>query len=174
MEKIMQNYMKAVKYWLSPSFIAILFTPLFATQAATVEVIWTDPDSYQDIYPAQENKKRFRARTFASLDKHFVKLAAKLPEGQTLKVNVTDVDLAGDTHLGGINRLRIIKEIYFPRITFSYHLLSADGSELSSAEVNLKDMNFMLSSGLRYRNKSLGHEKHMLDQWFKKTFLSPK
>ena len=138
--------------------------------AATSEVTWTDHEKYRDIHPGNESRKHFRERTFKDFEKHFAKLAENLPEGQVLKINVTDVDLAGDTHIGGINQLRIIKELYFPRMNFSYELANADGSIVTSGEIVLKDMNFMMGSSLKYRNKSLGYEKKMLDDWFADTF----
>lgn len=107
---------------------------------------------------------------FKDLEKHFAKLAEMLPAGQTLKIDVTDVDLAGDTHHGGVNRTRIVKEIYSPRMNFSYQILDADGSVIKSDDVVVKDMNFMSGSSLKYRNKSLGYEKKMLDEWFNETF----
>lgn len=138
--------------------------------AATTEVTWTDYKKYRDINPGNHGRKQFRENIFYNFEKHFTKLAKNLPEGQVLKIDVTDVDLAGDTHVGGINRLRIVKDIYFPRMNFSYQLVNADGSEVTSAEVELKDMSFMMSGNLRYRHDSLGHEKKMLDDWFKDTF----
>ena len=88
--------------------------------AATSEVTWTDHEKYRDIHSGNEGRKHFREHTFKSFEKHFAKLAEGLPKGQTLKINVTDVDLAGDTRSGGINQLRIIKDIYFTRRNFSY------------------------------------------------------
>ena len=93
--------------------------------AATAEVKWTDYEKYRDIDPGEGHRKHFRENTFYNFEKHFTKLAAKLPEGQVLKIEVTDVDLAGDTHAAGISRLRIVKDIYFPRMKFSYQLLDA-------------------------------------------------
>jgi len=138
--------------------------------AASSEVTWTDYKSYRDINEGNEGRKQFRERTFKDFEKHFAKLAATLPEGQTLKIDVTDVDLAGDTNAGGINRMRIVKHMYSPRMNFSYQLLDADGKVIQSEEVVLKDMNFMSGSNLKYRNKSLGYEKKMLDDWFEETF----
>ncbi len=138
--------------------------------AATSEIIWTDYEKYRDIRSGNENRKSFRERTFKNLEKHFTKLAENLPEGQVLKIEVTDVDLAGDTHVGGINRYRIVKDIYFPRMNFSYQLVEADGSEVVNAEIVLKDMNFLRGNSLKYRNDSLGYEKKMLDDWFFETF----
>ena len=153
--------------------LLVLFT-LVSSQdvayAATSEVTWTDYKKDRDIHSGNESRKHFRERTFKNFEKHFAKLAAKLPQGQVLKIAVTNVDLAGDTHIGGIDRLRSVKEIYFPRMNFSYQLLNADGSELVAAEIKLKDMNFMAGSNLRYHRDSLGYEKKMLDDWFKETF----
>lgn len=159
-----------------PNYSAIflsLFCFLLATtvaSAATVEVTWTDYDKYRDIDPGEGHRKHFRENTFENFEKHFNKLAAKLPEGQVLKIEVTDIDLAGDTHDAGISRLRIIRDIYFPRMNFSYQLIDANGSVMLTNEVVLKDMSFMMGASLRYRQDSLGYEKKMLDDWFFDTF----
>lgn len=138
--------------------------------AATSEVTWTNYEKYRDIRPSNGSRKHFRESTFYNLEEHIAKLAEKLPEGQVLKIDVTDVDLAGDTMAGGIDQIRIVKDIYFPRINFSYQLVSTDGNVIESAEVILKDMSFLMGSRLRYRNESLGYEKNMLDEWFLETF----
>jgi hypothetical protein len=122
------------------------------------------------LIPERKAKKHFRERTFNEFEKHFAKLAESLPEDQLLKIEVTDVDLAGDTNAAGINRVRIIKELYIPRMEFSYQLLDANSKVVLADEVKLKDMNFMSNSQLKYRNKPLGYEKKMLDDWFEKTF----
>ena len=138
--------------------------------AATSEVTWTDYKSYRDIDEGNDGRKQFRERIFKDFEEHFAKLAATLPAEKTLKIDVTDVDLAGDTHHAGVNRTRIVKEIYSPRMNFAYQVLDADGKVIKSDEVVVKDMSFMSGSNLKYRNKSLGYEKKMLDDWFKETF----
>ena len=153
--------------------ILVLFTFVSfqgIANAATVEVTWTDYEKYRDIHPGDGNRKAFREDTFYNFEKHFTKLAGNLPEGQILKIDVTDVDLAGDTHAGGINGYRIVKETYPPRMNFSYQLLNADGSEVTAAEVKLRDLNFMQGSRLKYRNDALSYEQKMLDDWFFKAF----
>jgi hypothetical protein len=138
--------------------------------AASSEVTWTDYEKYRDIHEGKEGRKHFRERTFKQFEEHFSKLASTLPENHTLKIDVTDVDLAGDTLAGGVNRMRIVKDIYSPKMTFSYQLADENGTVIKEEEVKLKDMNFMSNNSLKYRNESLGYEKHMLDKWFKKTF----
>ncbi|MDX2369123.1 MAG: DUF3016 domain-containing protein [Colwellia sp.] len=160
--------MKKLTITLLAMFTVISLLPV--VYAATSEVTWTDHEKYRDIHPGSEGRKHFRERTFKNFEKHFAELAVNLPENQVLNINVTDVDLAGDTHSAGINQLRIIKDIYYPRMNFSYELVNADGSIITSGEIVLKDMNFMMGSNLKYRNKSLGYEKKLLDDWFSDTF----
>jgi hypothetical protein len=160
--------MKQSIYIVTVLISTLLLTP--SVFAASSEVTWTDYKSYRDINEGNDGRKQFRERTFKDLENHFAKLAATLPADQTLKVDVTDVDLAGDTHAAGINRTRIITHIYSPRMNFSYQLLDADGAVIESDDVVVKDMSFMSGSNLKYRNKSLGYEKKMLDDWFEDTF----
>lgn len=142
-----------------------------SAHAADVKVTWTEPSKYRDIYSGNQGKKRFRESTFKELEKHLLKLAKALPESQTLEIDVTDVDLAGDVHASSMRDIRVIKEIYFPRIKFSYKLINEEQVIIHSGNVNIKDMNFMMGNSSRYRNKSLGYEKKLLDDWFKDEFV---
>ena len=152
------------------TFVLAVFTWLPQTNAAEVEVEWQNSDKYRDVYAGSGSNSKFKKETFAMLDKHFALLAAKLPQGYSLKVQVNDLDLAGDIHHGGMNQIRIIKDIFYPRIKFSYQLLSAQKEVVAENDVNLKDMNFMMNSSMRYSNSRLSHEKKMLDKWFSQTF----
>lgn len=158
----------------SINLILVFFLPIifFTTKvnAAKAEIHWVSPEKYRDIRPGDNNRKAFEANVFRSFEKHFAKLASKLPVDQTLNINVTDIDLAGDVNYGGIHRIRIIEELFFPRIKFSYELVNADKSIADSGEINLKDMNFMTNSNLRYRNDSFGYDKRMIENWFNREF----
>jgi hypothetical protein len=143
----------------------------FSVHAADVKVTWTEPSKYRDIYSGNQGKKRFRESTFKELEKHLLKLAKALPESQKLEIDVTDVDLAGDVNSSSMRDIRVIKEIYFPRIKFSYKLINEELAIIQSGDVNIKDMNFMMGISSRYRNKSLGYEKKLLDDWFKDQFV---
>lgn len=150
--------------------VAVVISQISVVKAAQVEVKWTNPEKYTDVDAGEEHRQHFKDRTFKAFEKHFTKLAESLPEHQKLVLDITNVDLAGDVNHGGMKRIRIVKSIFFPRMEFSYQLLNADNSVVKSAEVSLKDMGFMMHSGLRYRNQTLGYEKEMFDDWFKKTF----
>ncbi|WP_448214201.1 DUF3016 domain-containing protein [Colwellia sp. MEBiC06753] len=159
--------MKNVKLPTAFATLALLVSGM--VNAAAVEVEWSDPDSYRDIRPANESREGFKQRTFKDFEKIFAKLAAKLPEDNTLKLKVTDVDLAGSVEFGRTQPIRVVRTIDFPRIDFSYQLLDGKQQVIASEEVSLKDMNFMSNNQARFKNQSLGYEELMLERWFDKT-----
>lgn len=144
--------------------------------AADVEINWQEPDSYQDIRPSNQSRASFRKMVFSDLEQYMSKLAEDLPDGQTLFMTVTDLDLAGEVWpsslLGGMggSDIRLVKPVYIPRMSFSYTLKDAGGSVLQNADVKLKDMAFM-DRGTRAsrRAENLTYEKAMLRDWFEKT-----
>ncbi len=143
-----------------------------SSYAGLSEVTWTNPEKYRDIKSGNEPKAKYQERIFKEFEQHFSSMASELPEGYILKVNITDVDLAGDVNAGGIDRIRIVSDLYFPRIKFSYELFDNAGEKIKTGGTNLKDMSFLMTSNMRYRNKPLGYEKKMLDKWFDNTFES--
>jgi hypothetical protein len=154
--------------------MSIVFS-LFIVQtsfAATVEMNWVKPETYDDMRSGEQNRKAFRERTFKVLEKHFIKLAKSLPQNQTLKVDILNIDLAGEINFKNTRQIRILREPYFPRMNLSYQLIGDDNEIVKSGSEKLTSLNFMQSNNLRYSSESLGHEKKMLDKWFKREFVS--
>jgi hypothetical protein len=138
----------------------------FQANAATVEVKWKDPDKYTDIRAAEQTRGAFRDSVFRGLEKHFQQLAAKLPENYQWRVEVTNIDLAGEVEFGGGREVRVVRSITIPRISFNYQLLDDKKQIVKQDEVALKDMSFMDRTRLKYRHDPLGYEKNMIDRWF--------
>ncbi|WP_394223656.1 DUF3016 domain-containing protein [Alteromonas gracilis] len=156
-----------------------LLAVLAPSQAAEVKITWEEPESYTDVRPSNESRKRFRERTLKQLEAHIVELSSELPESQVLSMTVTNVDLAGEVWpsqfvgfaQGGGNDVRIIRRVDIPRMTFSYTLSNAEGQViLSDEDVKLKDMDFIDSHVRHRRGEALSYEKAMLDDWFSDTF----
>ena len=150
----------------------VVVLPAFA-HAGEAKVKWHDFNDYRDVRQGNNSPKgAFHKNVAKNFEKHFNKLAEKLPEGYTFNVEVTDLDLAGDVQFGGINELRIIKPIYFPRIDFNYSVTDKDGKVVSEAsDVKLKDMGFMdkMKRGL---DTSFYYEKRLLSEWFEEQILA--
>ncbi|REL36904.1 DUF3016 domain-containing protein [Thalassotalea euphylliae] len=161
--------MKSITYSL---FALLVSASMTSVHAGTAKVEWTNPDDYRDIRPANESRERFKQRTFKELETFVTKLAAKLPEGFELKLNVTNLDLAGNVEFGRTQQIRIVRQIHFPKIDFDYQLLDANQQALAAEQVSLKDMNFLHHIKTRSSTESLGYEKRMLEDWFNKAFAA--
>lgn len=134
-----------------------------AQAAGRAEVRFIEPERYADIGWNSSD----RQANLEGLKRHFERLAASLPDGQTLTVDVTDVDLAGETepaHPWGVRVLRGRTDI--PMMTLRY-TLSAPGGALKSGDARLSDLDYFF--GLP-RGDGLAYEKRMLDRWFQQTF----
>lgn len=141
-----------------------------------VEVIWVNPSDYSDIRPSNQSRRRFKERTFQDLESHLEKLARRLPEGQRLKLSVTNLDLAGQVwpaHMAGLgfgSDVRLIERVDIPRMNFNYELLDSTGNVIKAGEEKLKDMAFQERAAARYRNETLYYEKTMIKDWFVDNF----
>lgn len=137
------------------------------TKDGMVNITWQQPDSYRDIKAGSDIQSRFDKRLFNALTASLNKQAEQvLKTGQSLELTVTNLDLAGDmrpTFGATANDLRVVKNIYPPRISFSYKLLS-DGKVMVAGTENLSDMNFLggIQSG---HQKAFHYEAKMLDKW---------
>lgn len=139
--------------------------------AGEAKVTWQSPEKFTDIRAGNESRDGFQARVMKDFDQFFADLAKKLPDNYQWDITVTDLDLAGDVR--GLRRrpgqdIRIIKEIDWPRMSFSYTLKNPANQVVVSGKEELKDMNFMSTSGMRTGNSSFYYEEKMLHDWFNK------
>ena len=140
---------------------------LAAAQAgAAVTVTFTKPEAYVDMpFPSWEKEqvmKHFR--------EHFDKLGKQLPAGQDLKIEVLDIDLAGqiEPRSRGTHDIRILRGgADWPTMQLRYSLES-QGKVLKSGDARINDMNYLQNHISKYSsNEPLKYEKRMLDEWFK-------
>lgn len=144
----------------------ILLSAGSATAGANVTFV--HPESYTDMPFATQD----RERVLKDLTEFFDKLAAGLPAGQDLKIEVLDLDLAGRLrpNYRGNQDVRIMRGgADWPRIHLRY-TLSAGGQVLRSGDERLSDMTYLdRPSNARDSGDTLHYEKRMIDDWFKKT-----
>jgi hypothetical protein len=146
------------------------------TQAGVVKVEWQDPSRFRDIKTSSGIQSRYEERLFDSLTKELDKNAQRvLKDNQTLELVVTDLDLAGDMRptfgAASVSELRIVKDLYPPRMTFTYRVL--EGSKvIMIGDEKLIDMNFLHHVGMS-KNSTAEYESKMLADWLKKT-IAPK
>ena len=135
-----------------------------AAYAAPATVSFVDPAHYPDM-PASEIE---RDRVLGELRQHIERLAARLPAGQQLSVEVLDLDLAGTLKPAATrSELRVLTGgADWPRIHLRYRL-EQDGTVIASGDEQLADMSYLDHMNRYPSSTSLRYEKQLLDAWFK-------
>ena len=132
--------------------------------AGQVEVNWVEPDQYADAGRSVVD----RERTMSALGDHLKRWARRLPGDQVLKIEVLDVNLAGEIEPFRGRDLRVLRgSVDWPLIKLRYTLQAKD-STLKSGEAEVADRHYRLGE----RVSELGFERRMLDKWFKATIAT--
>ncbi|HEY5972329.1 MAG TPA: DUF3016 domain-containing protein [Pseudoxanthomonas sp.] len=136
-----------------------------------VGVSWSDPAQFTEIRYSHNRWESQRGNWVAKLAEHLRKSTEKaLPAGQRVEFNITDIKLAGDYEpwrSPNAHDVRIVRDIYPPRMTFIFTRYGADGQVIGQGERKLVDMGF-LASGSRLDSDPLRYEKRMVDDWVRR------
>lgn len=139
---------------------------------AAVTVTFAKSDAYSDMPRSDRDKEQI----LKLLVVHFTKLAAKLPSDQELKIEISDIDLAGRIEpaaLRGTQDLRILRgQADWPSMQLHYSLES-NGQTLQSGDDKLADMTYLDHYNRYPSGELLRYEKQMIDSWFQKKFIAP-
>jgi hypothetical protein len=142
--------------------------------APRAEVTFSDPDKFTDAANSQRGSDFGRDGNLQDLREHVLRKAnSYVPEGQKLEVTITDVDLAGEIEpwrSPQAHDVRIIKDIYTPRIDLSYRLIdSATGAVVKEGTSKLRDLNFTMNLHANRQDPRV-YEKALLDDWLRREF----
>lgn len=130
------------------------------------------PETFSDVREVRDLQRNLQT----PLDALIRSLAQRhLPAGQSLNVELTDVDLAGEIEPVGPQAMfvRVLRSSTWPRLTLRYTLRDAAGQVLSLGENRLSDMNYLNRPGALDRPDRLPYEQAMLTDWFLQTFVAP-
>lgn len=150
-----------------------LFT-VTASAQPIVEVVFVNPERYSDASPSRYvGGEDERDAALAELREHLRSLGAKyLKDGDRLRMEVLDVDLAGTFELSrsGKRDVRVMREAGVPQIDVRYTL--SRGGVQSSGQERVTDPAY-LNNATRCRAAGpLCYEKLMLDNWFMRRFTA--
>jgi hypothetical protein len=135
-----------------------------------VTVTFKDSDKYTD---AREMANGPTSQYYLDeLAKHLKEQAARrLTAGQKLVVTVTDIDLAGDILPGSTSNIRVIKEIYTPKMNLHFQLLDSAGAVVKEGDRHLTDLNYMQTvMPIVGQNEPLRYDKALITNWVSKEF----
>ncbi len=137
-----------------------------------VLVEYQNPDNFADVRERQFKTAPEKNQNLAGLKSWFEKRGAQwVPDGQTLKIQFSDIDLAGDFepwHSGQMSDVRIVKDIYPPKLKFHFQLIAADNAVLREGDKELRDLGFMMNADRS--NEAMQHEKRLLEKWLREEF----
>ena len=136
--------------------------------AGQAVVTFSHPETYTD-FPDMDADRQELFKKFAD---HFIKKAAKLPASQELKVEVLDINLAGELRPGFRfpRDIRIVRgQADWPTMRLRY-TLTENGQVVKSGEERLSNMAYLQHSHRYYPDDALRYEKKMVDDWMRERF----
>jgi hypothetical protein len=146
---------------------ALLVLAAGAASATNVTVRFIEPEQFADIPSGGE-----RDETLRKIAAHFAKLGAKLPAGQTLLIDVKNIDMAGSERSSrATTDMRVTMRGEWPVMELHYTLQS-EGKVLSSGDAQLQDTGFLDRPNRYFNHDTLRFEKKMIDVWFEKVILA--
>lgn len=149
--------------------LALSLLAMSAHAAGTVQVTFIQPERFSDIRDSFMSSERH----LELLKQHLQAAAAPyVADGQTMRIEVLDVDLAGEPHPGArATNLRVLRgRADWPRIQLRY-ALEAPGQAARSGQARVQDLAYLERDLGGYRSReALYHERRMLDEWFEAEF----
>ncbi len=166
--------------------IHMLFTTIFALvavgkisaeeaspPAAPVEVTCFESEKFTDVRARYLGTSKEDEDILWQLADFIRRRAPRyVPAGGRLAVTLTDIDLAGDFEPWRgppFDEVRIIREIYPPRIELSFQLIDAAGKVVKQGTRELRDLSFQMGLASN-RDDALRYEKALLENWLRTDF----
>jgi hypothetical protein len=147
-----------------------------ATETRTVasaDVVFFEPQKFTDVKDSYMGDSD-RTTYLDQIRDHVLEQAKYyVPQGHHLSVTFTDIDMAGDFEPWRGPRwddVRIVKDIYPPRITLSFRLTDAAGNVVKEGKRDLRDLAFLMKINMSFRDDPVRHEKALLDDWLRDEF----
>lgn len=141
--------------------------------AGTVDIKWEDGDGFTDVAVRNQNSNDLN-RFKKEFEPYVERLAEKhIPDGTVLALHIRDVDLAGEFEPWRVNHdVRIVRDIYPPRMEFDYQLLR-DGEVVEEGRESISDTDFNYNIGRRFFDEDeFFYEKEMFSEWVRQELAS--
>lgn len=144
-----------------------------AKPSAQVTVIFEAPEKFTDARNEYMISNSGQERLLEEIKNHITSVAPKyLAPGQTLEIKVKDLDLAGDFepwHGTDFDHIRILKEVYPPRMTLEFRLLDAAGKVVSEGTRSLQNPGYLMTTAMPHSDP-LRYDKDMIRDWLRVEF----
>lgn len=140
--------------------------------SAAVTVTFSHPEDFHDMPLSATDREQI----LKDLSDHFAYLGKRLPPGQDLRVEVLDLELAGQIQPNFRNQqdVRIVRgSADWPHMKVRY-TLESNGKVIDSGVEEMRDMGYLGHINRYSEVDRLRWEKPMIDDWFTKKFAPRK
>ncbi len=149
-----------------------------SSEAARIKVEFSNPEKFTDFKDSVFGTEKGRE----ALSDQFRDLLADLarrhvPADRVLEIRFTDIDLAGEYEPWrgpNFDDVRIVKDLYSPRLQFEWRLLDASGAAVKEGKENIRDMAFLMNAARLPTHDPLRYEREMLSDWMRSAFKPAK
>jgi hypothetical protein len=140
---------------------------------ARADVAFFEPQKFTDVRDSYMGDPD-RTTYLEQIRDHLLEQAKYyVPDNHHLSVTFTDIDMAGDFEPWRGPRwddVRIVKDIYPPRVQLSFRLTDAAGNVVKEGKRDLRDLAFMMKINMSFRDDPVRHEKGLIDDWLRSEF----
>ncbi|MCQ9616376.1 DUF3016 domain-containing protein [Paenalcaligenes niemegkensis] len=140
---------------------------------ATISVEFINASEFAEMRSHRLQRDSDSKAWMESLRKHLEQQAPQyLPPKTHLLVQLTDIKLAGEYEpwrRAGLYDVRIVRDIYPPRIDLNYQLSNNQGQTFKDGNAKLRDSAFLMRAH-GYHDDPLRYEKTLLDDWLRREF----
>jgi hypothetical protein len=144
-----------------------------AKAAAPVQVTFIAPEKFTDVSDGWSSSDDYRDHVLAEFKVQIEASArAYITGGKQLEIKVTDIDLAGkfEPWRGPeFNHIRIMRDIYPPRVELEFRLTGADGKVISEGKRQLMNPGYLMGSAMP-TNDPLRFDKAIIRDWMRAEF----
>lgn len=150
--------------------------PRALPEQGPVSVSWADPSTFSEIRNSGNRQDAVQGAWLQDLANYMRQRAErKLPPGDTLQLTIVDIQRAGQYEpWRGIRMqdVRIVRDIYPPRMTLRFRQLDASGKVVAEGERKLVDPAFLSNTPSGSNSDPLRYEKGMVDSWLRREFAT--
>jgi hypothetical protein len=158
-------------------FLLMALSVIAPAAGAEVAVRFINPENFKDFTINSGPIEAMREDLMHQIGDHLRSLGDQyLPKGDTLELDVEDIDMAGGYEPWRLNMMwtRIMSSVWPPQITLVYVWKDKDGKLKADDRVMVTDPNYLAMVGSKeYATQDpLRYEKALLKRWFIQTFGS--
>ena len=159
-----------------PQWVTDAGQPHQVGEGSPVTVAWGDPEQFSEVRYSQNRYESRQGNWVVELADHIAEETTRaLPSGERVEVEILDIDRAGEyewTSYATNQDIRVLRDLYAPRIDLRFHRLDAGGNLVSEGERRLTDLNYLWGPAPFPSSDPLRYEKRLIDQWVRKEFVT--